>query len=182
MSAFSDQDIAKLYIHISLEWNSHFPSGLYYLAIVTLLVLPFLVAVSFSQTTLNCWHSPLLSWNFTFVSVKCLSQEKSGKHLNFETKYGILWHRYLSSMLNFDILYPSTISFLIAVIISINIFLSVRCKLVRLDFICSWWQDITTHCSKIFTINMHLYYLCARNYVGKNITRIGPKPFRFRTL
>lgn len=33
---------------------------------------------------------------------------------------------------------------------SINNFVSVRCKLVRLDFICSWRQDITTQSSKNF--------------------------------
>lgn len=128
---------------------------------------------------LQCWCSPSPSRNITLISVKYLPQQERGKHLNLETKYGILWH--LSFLLNFNILYPLIIGFLIVLIFSINIFLSARCKLIRLDFICSWRQDFTTQCSKIFTINIHLYYLCTRNYKGEMSQEYGPSS-SFRTL
>lgn len=62
---------------------------------ITLIVLPFLDAVSFSYTVPHCWHSPPpFSRNFTPISVKYLPQQRRGKHLNLITKYSILWHQY----------------------------------------------------------------------------------------
>lgn len=85
----------------------------------------------------------------------------------FKSWNGILYSLTLgASIFKFDITKALIIGFLIVLVCSINIFLSVRCKLVRLDFICSWRQDITTQFSKIFAINIHLYCLHTRNYLG----------------
>lgn len=168
-------------IILDFEVNSFLPSDLctIFLAIF-LLYCCFLVLLRFSCTIpIVDTVLPSAEISLLFLSNTSLSTRRN-KHLT--SKLNIVSLTEVFSVWNSHILYPLIIGFLTLLTFSINIFLSARCKLVRLDFVCSWRQGITTQCSKIFTINIHLYYLCTRNYIGENVTGIWLKSSRFRTL